>query len=223
MKKTCLIFFLFVFQATAFGQDQDVRLWSSLSVRYDLSKKWRISLEEEARFIENIGRLDKINSELTVNYQINKFLDGGVLYRLIANNHPDGYVYANHRFGAYLEVQKKYAGMRLSLKTSFQKTYPAFFRSGDWYLPENYVRAEGGVSRELKNKKTEPYTNLEWWYRIQSGDQSFIDRYRFTIGIKHKLNKNNRLDLFFRVQQELQVKDPLTAWIFGVGYQFKVR
>lgn len=223
MKKSGWIIILLLLGATVYGQYQDTQLWASLSIRYDLSKKWRISLEEEARFFDNISRLDKLNTELIINYQINKLLDGGVLYRFISNQNTSGNFDFNQRFGAFLEVQKKYANWTCSFKTAFQKTYPEFLHSSEWYIPENYVRAFAEVSRELKNKKTEPYTNIEFWYRIQTGDQAFIDQYRFTIGIKHKLNKINRLDFFYRIQQELQVKDPLTAHIIGVGYRFIVR
>lgn len=223
MKKSGWIIILLILGTTVNGQYQDTRLWASLSIRYDLNKKWRISLEEEARFFDNISRLDKLNSELTINYQINKLLDGGILYRFISNQNIRGNFDFGHRFGAYLEAKKKYAGWDCSFKTAFQKTYPEFLHSGEWYISENYVRALVEVSRELKNKKTEPYTNIEFWYRITSGEQAFIDQYRFTIGIKHKLNKSNRLNFFYRIQQELQVDNPLTAYIFGIGYGFEVR
>jgi hypothetical protein len=223
MKKAGWIFILLILGVTVYGQYQDARLWASLSIRYDPGKKWKIGLEEEARFFENISRLDKLNTELDLNYQISKLVDGGILYRLIGNPETRGNFDFNHRFGAYLDIQKKYARWTCSFKTAFQKTYPGFQRTSERYLPENYVRAQAEVSREFKNKKTEPYTNIEFWYVMQTGEQAFIDQYRFTIGIKQKINKSNRLNFFYRIQQEMQVKNPLTAHIIGVGYGFVVR
>jgi len=223
LKKYAGIIILLVLNGTAYGQYQDARLWVSLSIRYDPGKKWKIALEEEARFFENISRLDKLNTELDLNYQISKLLDGGVLYRFISNTNSGPDFEFNHRIGAYLGVQKKYAGWAVTFKTAFQKTYPQFRRSDEWYLPENYVRAFAEVSRELKNRKSEPYTNIEFWYRIPAGEQAFVDQYRYTIGIKHKLNKSSRLDFYYRIQHEMQVKDPLTAHILGVGYRFTIR
>ena len=214
---------LLILSATVYGQNQDVCLWTSLSIRYDPGKKWKLSLEEEARFFENMSRPDKLNSELTIDYKINKLLNAGVLYRLITNLNPRKSFDFNHRISAYLGVQKKYAGFSCSLQTTFQKTYSEFQHSDGWYIPENYVRILSEVSRELKNKKTELYANIEFWHRIQTGDQDFIDQYRFTAGIKHKLNKRHRLDLFYKIQQELQVKNPLTSHIFGVGYRYNIR
>ncbi len=220
LKIAGLIILLAVTGPAASGQEQDARWWTSLSVRYDVNKKWRITLEEEARIFENISRLDKLNSELTVDYKINKILECGILYRLI--NSPDriGNLDFNHRFSLFLGVEKKWAGFTWSGKAAFQKTYPRMHRTEDWSLSKDYIRVKAEVSRELKKGKTEPYTNLEFWYRTTAGGQSFTDQYRFTLGIKQKLNKSHRLDFFYKIQQDLQVKNPLTAHIFGIGYRY---
>lgn len=223
MKKTGWILVLLLLGTTVHGQDRDAQLWTGLSVRSDLGKKWRISWEEEARFFNNISKLDKLNSELVLNCQISKLLDAGILYRLITSQDAQGHVNFKHRFSVYLGVQKTFAGWTCSLKTAFQKTYPEYKHSAEWNIPENYVRALAEISRELKKKKTEPYTNIEFWYRMRAGEQAFVDQYRFTIGMKLKIDKSSRLDFFYKLQQELQVRDPLIAHIFGVGYRFTFR
>jgi hypothetical protein len=222
LKTIYLLCFLLLLSLDVQAQHQDARFWTSLSVRYDVSKKWRITLEEEIRFYENISRLDKLNSELTVRYQITKVLDAGMMYRLITENNFRGEIGLKNRFGFILQAKKKLFGWEGTLKTLYQKTYSGFRNSENWYIPENYIRTEIGISRELKNKKTEPYTNIEFWYRMLVAEPSFADQYRYTIGIKHKLNKYNRIDFYYRLQQDLQVSDPLTAHIFGVGYQFTI-
>jgi hypothetical protein len=223
LKTISLLFLILVFSQSVKSQHQDARFWTSLSIRYDVAKKWRITLEEETRFYENMSRFDKLNSELTVKYQISKPLDVGFFYRLITNNNSRREIELNNRLGIFMQAKKKYYNWEGSLKTLYQKTYFGFRNSEDWYLPENYIRAEVGISRELKNKKTEPYTNIEFWYRMPSVGQSFVDQYRYTVGVKHKLNKHNRVDFYYRLQQDLQLSDPLTAHIFGVGYQFTIQ
>jgi hypothetical protein len=223
VKKSGWIIFLLILSSAAYSQYQDARLWTSLSIRYDPGKKWKLSLEEEARFIDNVGRLEKLNTELTVDYQISKLLSAGILYRLISLRNSGGDFKFNNRFAGYLNIQKKFGGWTCSVKAAYQITYPEFFHSREWYLPERYIRPLAEISRELKNKNTEPYTNIEFWYGISPGKQAIIDQYRFTIGVKHKLSKTSRLDFFYRIQQELQVKNRLTAHIIGVGYRFMVR
>jgi len=223
MKRNCLIILLFSLAAVAYGQNQDLRLWTSLSMRYEGIKKLKITLEEEARFFENISSLDKLNTEFTVSYKISKVFDAGLLYRLISNHKPGGSFSFDQRFGLFLEAQKKYAGWSFSCKGSFQKTFMEVMHAEHWETAENYLRPLAEISKELKNKNTEPYVNIEFWYRLKPGDQAFIDQYRFTAGIKHKLNKSNRLDFFYRLQQEVQVNNPLTAHIIGIGYRYTIR
>lgn len=223
VKKSGWIVILLILSLTAYGQNYDARMWTGLSIRYSPSKNWKITLEEEARFHNNISMLDKLNTELTINYQINKIFDGGILYRLISNKNPGGGFDFNHRFAAYLGAQKNYGRWTCTFSTAFQKTYAEFRHTDEWYKPESYVRPLAEISRQLKNKKTEPYTNIEFWYRVSGGGLAFVDQYRFTLGIKHKLNKSNRLNLFYLFQKEIQVKDPLVAHILGVGYRFFIR
>jgi len=106
LKTIYLLFVLLLLCLDVQAQHQDARFWTSLSVRYDVSKKWRITLEEETRFYENMSRFDKLNSELTGKYQITKLLDAGILYRLITNNNSRREIELNNRFGFFLEAKK---------------------------------------------------------------------------------------------------------------------
>lgn len=202
------------------GQHQDLQMWTSLGLRLDLSQKFRIGLEEEIRYFDNISRLDKINSEVTLDYQFAGDFSAGLMYRLISNRNARGYYSNDHRFDVHVEYQKGYGPWSWAAQLALQKTYDAFNRSRDWQLPENYTRIEGEIARELKNKNTEPYINLELWYLMPQGRPDFIDQYRLTIGIKHRVNKINRWNFYYRIQQEIQVSDPLFAHIIGIGYTY---
>ncbi len=206
--------------ARIWAQHQDVQLWSSIGIRTDLTPKLRVSLEEEARYFDHLSRLDKLNTDLSLDYQLTQSISVGTLYRLIANRDAGGYFEMRHRFDVSVEFQKKVSDWTFGAQATAQKTYPEFNHSRDWYVAENYLRAEGEISRELKKTKTEPYVNLEFWYLLPQGKQAFIDQYRLTFGVKHRIKKINRLNFYYRIQQEIQVSDPLFAHIFGIGYTY---
>jgi hypothetical protein len=206
--------------ARLWSQHQDIQLWSSIGIRTDITPKLRISLEEEARYFDQLSRLDKLNTDLSLDYQLTESIAFGTLYRLIANRDADGYFDMEHRFDVSVEFQKQVSAWTFTAQATAQKTYPEFNRSRDWYVAEDYLRAEGEISRELKDKKTEPYANLELWYLMPRGRQAFIDQYRLTFGVKHRIKKINRLNFYYRIQQEIQVNDPLFAHIIGIGYTY---
>lgn len=205
------------------AQYQDFQMWSSVGVRTDITPRLRIGIEEEARFFENIRLLDKLNSDLTIDYELFGGVRVGLLYRLITNREKDGDYVLKHRFSASLATEKQTGPWKLGATLKFQKTYDEFYHSDDWYLPKNYFRIEGEVSRPLNRNRTEPYATLEWWYYLPQAQQAFFDQYRLTLGVKHKLAKDHRINVYYRIQQEIQVEDPLFAHIVGVGYLFTWR
>jgi len=221
------LFYLFILLMIASmpvaGQYQDLQLWSSVGIRTNITPKLRIGIEEEARFFENISLLDKLNSDLTVDYELFDGVRVGLLYRLIVNREKDGDYELKHRFSASLAAEKQKGPWKLGVNLKFQKTYDEFFHSDDWYLPKNYLRVEGEISRPLNMNRAEPYATLEWWYYLPQGQQAFFDQYRLTLGVKHKLAKDHRINVYYRIQQEIQVEDPLFAHVLGIGYLFTWR
>jgi hypothetical protein len=205
------------------GQYQDLQLWSSVGIRTNITPKLRIGIEEEARFFENISLLDKLNSNLTIDYELFDGVRFGLLYRLITNRQKDGDYELNHRFSASLAAEKQKGPWVLGANVKFQKTYEALFHSDDWYLPKNYFRVEGEISRPLNMNRSEPYASLEWWLYMPQGQRVFFDQYRLTLGVKHKLSRDHRINVYYRIQQEVQVEDPLLAHVLGIGYLFTWR
>jgi len=202
------------------AQQQDLQMWVSAGFRADLSRKIRFSIEEEARYFENISRLDKLNSDLTLDYELTNSLSCGVLYRLISNRNANGYYDLDHRFNLHLEYQHSVRAWSFGAELKAQKTFDQFSGLTDRFLPENYIRVKGELSRLLIDRKSEPFVSLELWYYLPQGQNAFIDQYRLTAGLKYKVDKTNRLSVFYRIQQEIQVKDPLFAHILGAGYTF---
>lgn len=222
-KKPFWLIMLLCLAWPAKAQYQDAQLWASLMARYDITPKLRVSLEEEFRFFENISRLNKINSELDVLYQINPMIDAGVFYRLITIRNPEGYYYWNNRLGLIIQATGKAGPWTFRIRTQGQFTYPEFYRSDNWQIPEKYVRVKFSTSRESRSKKTEPFADIEFWYALRTGMTDIIDQYRLTIGLDIKPDKRNRWSVFYRLDQELQVVNPLSAHILGIGYTWIIR
>jgi hypothetical protein len=205
------------------AQFQDLQLWADFTVRYDVNSKLRISLEEELRYFENISRLDKFNSELLALYRFNRTFDAGIFYRLITNRNPEGYYYLRHRFGMVAQATRDYGPWEFRIRLQGQSTYPDFFRSENWQVPENYLRLKFSTSRETRSKKIIPFTDIEFWYAFRTGQSDIIDKYRLTAGIDIRQDIRNRWSVFYRLNQELQVNNPLTAHILGIGYTWIIR
>ena len=70
-----------------------------------------------------------------------------------------------------------------------------------------------------KYKKYEPFVSTEIYYLLDNSGKYF-NRIRYKIGTDYELNKRNTINLFYMIQQELNSKNPVRAFILGLGYRY---
>ena len=70
------------------------------------------------------------------------------------------------------------------------------------------------------------------WYSPKNNNFKFtntdprhrgLDHYRVTVGSAFNLKNRNAVDVFFRVQQEVNTANPQTAYILGLGYTYDLK
>jgi len=205
------------------GQQQDLQLWTRTSLKYDLNKKSRIYIEEELRFKNNIRHLSKLHTELGWRQKLSKQWKISGYYRLTNLRDSKGYFENRHRLSLQATWQPPVNILNFWISPRLQYTWHDFSRSPDWRIPEKYFRCEAGVSKKSINGKFEPHADVEAWYALRTGTVNIIDQYRLTLGLEYKIDRNRRWDFFYRYQQEIQVNDPLTAYIVGVAYTYLIR
>ena len=129
-----------VYSGTMSAQEQDFSGWSRLAVKYDWSKKTRLTVEEEFRFKNNLSQLGQNHTEVGITHELWKRWEGGLFYRFIYQPDPDRYYSLGHRFWAQLEYRLVDRDIRVSVRNRTQATYENMFSSQNGPLPEWYKR-----------------------------------------------------------------------------------
>jgi hypothetical protein len=84
------------------AQQSDFQFWPQVLIGYNLSDRFKLSLEEEVRFRENVSQVKKELTDLGITYKINKALKIGVTYRLeLTFKNPDESAW---RSGLYSDI-----------------------------------------------------------------------------------------------------------------------
>lgn len=78
------------------------------------------------------------------------------------------------------------------------------------------LRSKLGVAYNIRNCPVDPYASAEYG----CGLHHQANKWKFTAGVDIKLNKQNKIDLFYRYQTEDDDEDP-NGHIIGLGYNFK--
>ena len=218
-----MIGFMLILPLALSAQEQDFQIWSRFALKYDASASTRIYIEEEFRFRENAQRLDKNHTELGIAQDLTDRFRIGGFYRFISIRDNSSLSNNRHRFAIQASYDIDLAPWTLWVRPRFQSTFGAIGRSSDWNIPEHYLRTETGISRRPKGSKTEYHADIEWWFPIGRGMPFHTDQYRFTAGVEFRIDRNRRIDLAYRLQQELQVNNPERYHIICLTYTHLIR
>lgn len=223
---------------SCFAQD----LWTSAEFKTSFGKKWGLGAEVEYRTQDKFKSTERVSVAVQGDYKVSFLkIDAGYKYILghtLEETTKKGNIippYWINRHRAYLSLtgKLKLGRFGLSLRERYQFTH----RVGKW-VPK--VAADGVTSKKdewistknkhilrsrlfcdysIKKSRFTPFVSVEVYDDLSS--RFDVEKLRYTVGSEYKLNKQNRIDLFYRYIQGVE-KGEGNAHIIGLGYSFKL-
>ncbi|MBO7083691.1 MAG: DUF2490 domain-containing protein [Bacteroidales bacterium] len=135
----------------------------SLSLDKKITRGLHISLEEEVRFDNNFGSLDRLQTTLALSYKVHPNIKLGLGYALINGYGANSESFKNprHRLMTDVTGTLHYGNWNFSLKERFQVTH----RTGDFNMyqnPKNALTLKSRVKALYKGfGKVQPYAYFE--------------------------------------------------------------
>jgi hypothetical protein len=121
-----------------------------VQVGYNLSDRFKLSLEEEVRFRENVSQVKKELTDLGITYKLNKALRIGINYRLeLTFKNPDESVW---RSGLYTDImfrqkmQRFQFDYRLRFQSAKIESISEFSTLNEWMIN----RHKASLSYDIK-------------------------------------------------------------------------
>jgi hypothetical protein len=221
-KRTTILIVLLMM--SAFGglraQTNDAQLWISADVEKKFTPRLSLLLSEELRMDENMTEAGTIFSDLGVSYDIFKGLNVSANYRFINKRRLDDTYSSRLRY--YFDLTYKYAPkpVIITLRARYQSQYSDFLKSEDGKIPENYERTKLKVAFD-SGKHFRPFLASEMYIPLSNSSSSFmIDCMRYQAGVDYKFNKHHSLTAYYMIQKEMNIADPDTDYVIGLGYSF---
>ena len=157
-----------VLPMVAFAQTDvalDPEFGGRVSLRLDkrIVKGLHVSLEEEVRFDNNFGSLDRLQTTLALSYKVHPNIKLGLGYALINGygSNSESFKNPRHRFMADVTGMLHFGNWNLSLKERFQVTC----RTGDFNIyqtPQNALTLKSRLKAQYKGfGKVQPYAYFE--------------------------------------------------------------
>ncbi len=199
----------------------------SVVVDKKIIKGLHISLEEEARFNNNFKGFQRLQTTLDLSYKVNNYFKSALGYTLIAPYSSSSSSFGNCRHRVYVDAQGslKFGGFTMSLKERFQWTH-RMGDFNEFQNPRNSFELKSRLTFKYKVKRFTPYFYFEirnflnapvicanydgttyltdsgsekgepGWF-LQSFKGIYINRYRSSLGLDIKINKQNELSFYF--------------------------
>ncbi len=174
---------------TSAADPVDVLGWYGTSITFDLKNKWEAGIDYQARFQNNLASFKGSYISFSASKMITKRIGLQGEYRL-------GLVQGSsfHRFSFGGEYEPNIKKTDLSFRLLVLNNIQDFLDPQDATQNDLYwrVRAKWGLRL---NKKWSFYVSAE--PVMQVGGTRFVDNLRNTIGVKRRISKQARLDLYY--------------------------
>ena len=158
-----LLFPLMAFAQTDVALDPEFGGRVSLSLDKRIVKGLHVFLEEELRFDNNFGSLDRLQTTVGIDYKVHPNIKLGLGYALINGygSNSESFKNPRHRFMADVTGTLHYGNWNFSLKERFQVTR----RTGDFNVyqnPQNALTLKSRLKAQYKGfGKVQPYAYFE--------------------------------------------------------------
>jgi hypothetical protein len=203
------------------GQVKDAGLWTSINFEAKLVKKLTFNISEELRFNENITELGAAFTDAGLTYKLNKHFQFAANYRFNQRRRLDNYYSFRHRFYADVKYSHKLKPFEISFRTRIQDQISDIGRAKDGGVPEYYLRNKLSLKWDLDKPYT-PYFSVELFSPLNYQRYSAFDNIRTTAGVEYSLSKHHEIDIYYMVQKEFNISKPVTYFVLGLGYYYKI-
>lgn len=210
---------------TISAQEQDVKvvkdleLWTSAGVSKKINKHWKISLDQEVRFINEMSAFDVWFSDLGIDYKLNKHIRFGTNYRFYQVENDNAQLETQHRLSVDFKYKQKIERFGLEYRMRFQNKDEDFLDNESDKNIAN-IRNRLSVEYDIKNFKADPFFDIELYRRMYDLENGRLSKLRWTLGVQFPVYKNSDIKLFYRLDNELNEMYPKDTYIIGLGYSY---
>ena len=201
------ILILLLFTLDSFSQENDFQVWSAISANDKFTYKTDFYLKHGIRFRENASLLSKVYTEIKFKYKYNKRLAFSLGFRDINEWNREIIREQKNRYFADIHFRKKHKRFLTNFRNRFQK-------QGKLSNYNNILRQSISLSYNIRKNKIDPSFNTEFFYKDLNFSLSNINKIRYTFSLSYPINKDFDLDIAYRLQQQLNVANPETFYIF---------
>ena len=222
------------------------------SFEWEAVKNLTFEAGVQLRLNNDLTSVDRIQTSLGANYEVNKYFDFGADYVLINGYESDvkSWDKPRHRVNANLRGTVKVGRVELSLRERLQTTFRTdSVNRYEKMNPELMLRSRLMAEYSIRHSSWSPYILFELNNTLNAPKvvanykeaalrtDNYISRYRVGVGAKFRITRSHRLDFYYYFDYNRgydidykgnkgdlkgYVQENEFRHIFGISYKFKL-
>ena len=224
MKKLIAIVFLLVSSAAFAQSERTTDFGGILSAEAEVGLKgpFGMSVEEELRFDHSCTQFDRWLNSVGVDYScLHNRMNIGVTADYIRRHNDHGYYENRGRIGLQVTYTEDYRRFKFQGRS---KVIGTFFdeRTGAHRLnPRLYWRNRLKVTYQKPNSRFKYSLSAELFWLVNDPKGSYVDNVRTVFAVDYRLARRYSLSAFARMDNDLQVKEPVDRFYLGLTLKAK--
>ena len=223
--KRLLTIVLLLFSVGVFAQSErstDFGGIVSAEAEVGLGGPFGLSVEEELRFENNCTQFDRWLNSVGVDYTcLHNRMNIGLTADYIRRHNDRGYYENRGRLGLQVTYTEDWRRFRFQVRS---KAIGTFFdeRTGEHRVnPRLYWRNRLKVTYQPMNSRFKYALSTELFWLTNDPKKGGIDNLRTVFSVDYRLARQYSLSAFVRMDNDLQVKEPVDRFFLGLTFKAK--
>ena len=158
-------------------------------------------------------------ADLGIDYKLNKHFSFGANYRFYQNKNNSGNFISQYRWSTDFKYKQKIGRFSIEYRLRFQNKDEDFYKSQTGNNLYN-LRNRFSVDYNIKGYKFNPFFSVELYRNIENVNTTELAKLHWTLGCDYSFKKFGDIELFYRLENELNNIYTKNTNIIGLGYKF---
>lgn len=223
--KRLLFIVLLLLSVAAYSQSERMTDFGGIvsgELSAGLGGPWGMSVEEELRFDHNFTQFDRWLNSVGVDYTcLHNRMNIGLTADYIRRHNDRGYFENRGRLGLQVTYTEEFRRFKFQGRSKLLGT---FFdeRTGEHRVnPRLYWRNRLKVIYQPMNSRFKYSLSAELFWLTNDPKGSYLDNIRIVFAVDYRLARQYSLSAFVRMDNDLQVKEPVDRFYFGLTLKAK--
>jgi len=213
---------LFVQGVPGTAQDQDLQGWARIQLEREVTGDLELALDLQQRMKGNLGVFDRSMVTGKVDYDLPAGfgVSGGVRYQVVKD---EAYYDSRFRLNGDLDYEYDLGTLELGLRSRIQYGMDDHLAEAEVLYENKLVnRNRAGLSYHIFGTRFTPFATAEIYRHLNREQGAQFYKVRYEVGLDLLLSTTSELELFYKLENEFNVSDPLLAHILGAGLTLKL-